>query len=215
MGRIAPDAVWHRITAESARMTGLVEDLLLLARLDAGRPLHAAEADLAAVVAEAVADTRTLGADHVWRLRLPVGSPALTVGDHPHLKQAVTALLVNACVHTPPGTTVTVALETTAGRHTVRVRDDGPGIPHHLLPAVFDPFTRADPSRTRTGLGEGGSRLGLAVAAAITGAHRGRIDVHSAPGRTEFRIELPVAGPSPGTPAAPYGSACSAQITLP
>ncbi|MGW7524435.1 HAMP domain-containing sensor histidine kinase [Streptomyces sp. NPDC054783] len=196
MNRIAPDAAWHRITAESARMTGLVEDLLLLAGLDAGRPLHAAEADLAAVVAEAVRETRTSGADHVWRLELPATSPAFIVGDGPRLKQAVTALLVNACVHTPPGTTVTVAVETTAGHHTVRVRDDGPGIPADLLPAVFDPFTRADPSRTRTGLSEGGSGLGLAVAAAITGAHQGRIDVHSAPGRTEFRIELPAAEPS-------------------
>ncbi|OIK06142.1 sensor histidine kinase [Streptomyces monashensis] len=210
------DPAWRRIGTESARMTGLVENLLLLARLAEERPPHAATTDLAVLVAEAVRDARCAGPDHVWRLELPLDAALSVSGDRPRLRQAVSALLANARVHTPPGTTVTVTVGTAAGRHTVRVRDDGPGIPAALLPTVFDPFTRADPSRTRRGLAEGGFGLGLAVASAIAAAHRGRLDVRSEPGRTEFRIELPAARqPRRTGPAAGYGSACSAQITLP
>ncbi|EST34516.1 sensor histidine kinase [Streptomyces roseochromogenus] len=190
------DLAWRRIGAESARMTGLVENLLLLARLAEGGPLQSAEVDLAVVVAEEVRDARTAGADHVWRVELPLEFPLLVTGDGPRLRQVVSALLANARVHTPPGTTVSVAVETTAGHHTLRVRDDGPGIPRDLLPAVFDPFTRADASRARTGLSEGGSGLGLAVAAAITRAHGGTVRADSAPGRTEFTAEFPATGPS-------------------
>ncbi|KUN04844.1 histidine kinase [Streptomyces yokosukanensis] len=190
------DLAWRRIGAESARMTGLVEDLLLLARLAEGRPPQAAETDLALLVAEAVRQARTAGADHVWRVELPLDPPLRVTGDGPRLRQAVSALLANARMHTPPGTTVTVSLATTAARHTLRVRDDGPGIPRDLLPAVFDPFTRADPSRTRAGLGGGGSGLGLAVAAAIVHAHGGAVRVDSVPGRTEFTVDFPATGPS-------------------
>ncbi|MEV6113273.1 HAMP domain-containing sensor histidine kinase [Streptomyces sp. NPDC052109] len=208
------DLAWRRIGAESARMTGVVEDLLLLARLAEDRPLQAAEVDLALLAAEAVREARTAGADHVWRLEPPLESPLSVIGDGPRLRQVLSALLVNARVHTPPGTTVTVAVGTGAGGHTVRVRDDGPGIPRELLPTVFDPFTRADPSRSRTGLSEGGSGLGLAVAAAVTRAHGGAVRVDSVPGRTEFTVEFPAAGrrapvrlPATGRPASrPLGS---------
>ncbi|MEU6506268.1 sensor histidine kinase [Streptomyces sp. NPDC046942] len=113
------------------------------------------------------------------------------------------ALLTNARIHTPPGTTVAVRVETAPGHHTVHIGDNGPGIPPALLPTVFDPFTRADTSRTRQGLTEGGSGLGLAVAAAIIRAHGGTARVASTPGRTEFTVEFPAAGPSfpPGQPA--------------
>ncbi|MGX1543668.1 sensor histidine kinase [Streptomyces adustus] len=192
-----PLLAWRRVSVESARMTGLVEDLLLLARLDEGRPLQSAEVDLAALVAEAVWDARAAGDGHDWQLELRLGAPAVVVGDEARLHQVVANLLANARTHTPAGTTVVVTVETTAGAReascVVRVRDDGPGIPSDLLPSVFERFTRGDASRSRAAGTAGGSGLGLAVAAAITTAHGGRIDVHSEPGRTEFTVELPIA----------------------
>lgn len=189
--RIEPLLAWRRISAESARMTGLVEDLLLLARLDEGRPLHSAEVDVAALVAEAVWDARAAGADHDWQLELPLDAPALVTGDEARLHQVIANLLTNARVHTPPGTRVTAVVEAGDDNCVVRVRDNGPGIPPALLPTVFERFTRADVSRTRAGGPAGGSGLGLAIVSAITGAHGGRIAVDSAPGHTEFTIELP------------------------
>ncbi|MET7683980.1 ATP-binding protein [Streptomyces sp. NPDC005423] len=202
-GRIEPDLAWRRVTAESARMTGLVEDLLLLARLDEGRPLASAEVDLAAVVAEAVWDARAAATGHDWQLQLTLDAPASVIGDEARLRQLVANLLANARSHTPVGTTVVASVEATAGRRVVRVRDDGPGIPPALLPTVFERFTRADTSRARTGAQPGGSGLGLAVAAAITGAHDGRIEVESAPGRTEFTLHLPPTPPAVPAPPAP------------
>ncbi|MET7479623.1 ATP-binding protein [Streptomyces sp. NPDC005648] len=198
--RIEPVLAWRRVSAESARMTGLVEDLLLLARLDEGRPLESDEVDLAAVVAEAVWDARAVDAGHEWRLVLrPDEALAPVVGDATRLHQVVANLLANARTHTPAGTTVVAEVEATGERCVVRVRDDGPGIAAELLPSVFEPFTRADVSRSRTAGSEGGSGLGLAVVAAIVAAHGGRIDVRSEPGCTEFTVELPAAGDRPMT----------------
>ncbi|MEU2621687.1 ATP-binding protein [Streptomyces sp. NPDC007157] len=198
--RIEPGLAWRRVNAESARMRSLVEDLLLLARLDEGRPLQSAEVDMAALVAEAVWDARAAGAAHLWQLELDLDGPALVLGDEARLHQVVANLLANARVHTPAGTTVTATVGVTAAACVIRVHDDGPGIPAELLPAVFERFTRADSSRTRAGVLEGGSGLGLAIVAAITTAHGGRIDVQSRPGRTEFTLELPVAElPAAGT----------------
>jgi signal transduction histidine kinase len=191
--RIEPVLAWRRVSAESARMTGLVEDLLLLARLDEGRPLHAAEVDLAAVVAEAVWDARAAGDGHDWQLSLPLEAPALVVGDEARLHQVVANLLANARVHTPVGTAVVAEVEAVGERCVIRVRDNGPGIPAELLPRAFERFTRADSSRARAAGSAGGAGLGLAIAAAIVGAHGGRIDVTSVPGRTEFTIDLPAA----------------------
>jgi len=191
--KIEPTLAWRRVSAESARMTGLVEDLLLLARLDEGRPLESAEVDLAALVAEAVWDARAAEDTHNWQLALLLDSPALVTGDEARLHQVVANLLANAHVHTPVGTTVVASVEATDTSCTIRVRDDGPGIPPSLLPRVFERFTRADVSRSRASAEDGGSGLGLAIAAAITAAHGGRIRVDSTPGRTEFTIELPPA----------------------
>ncbi|WP_151480295.1 sensor histidine kinase [Streptomyces albicerus] len=185
---------WRRVFDESARMTGLVEGLLLLARLDEGRHLQLAEVDLAALMAEAVWDARAAGDDHNWQLALLLDSPALVIGDEARLRQVVTILLANARMHTPVGTTVVASVEATGAHCAIRVRDDGPGIPQSLLPAVFERFTRGDASRFRASATSGGSGLGLAIAAAITAAHGGRIGVDSEPGRTEFMIVLPPAG---------------------
>ncbi|MFG2945992.1 sensor histidine kinase [Streptomyces adustus] len=206
-----PLLAWRRVSAESARMTGLVEDLLLLARLDEGRPLQCAEVDLAALVAEAVWDARAAGDGHDWQLDLRLGAPAVVVGDEARLHRVVANLLANARTHTPAGTTVAVTVETTTGAReascVVRVHDDGPGIPSVLLPSVFERFTRGDASRSRAAGTAGGSGLGLAVAAAITTAHGGRIDVHSEPGRTEFTVELPIAADAvtAATASGPWG----------
>ncbi|MFG1666963.1 ATP-binding protein [Streptomyces sp. Y7] len=195
--RIEPVLAWRRVSAESARMTGLVEDLLLLARLDEGRPLHAAEVDMAALVAEAVWDARAAGSGHDWQLELRLDGTPLVLGDAARLHQVVANLLANARVHTPAGTRVVVVVEAGDDRCVVRVRDDGPGIPPALVPTVFDRFTRADTSRTRGTPRDGGSGLGLAIVAAIVAAHAGHIEVESAPGRTEFTVGLPLADSLP------------------
>ncbi|MGW0707574.1 sensor histidine kinase [Streptomyces sp. NPDC002643] len=189
--KIEPGLAWRRVSAQSARMTGLVEDLLLLARLDEGRPLRQTDVDLATLVAEAVWDARAAGADHEWKLALRLDEPATVTGDPARLTQVVANLLANARAHTPPGTRIEVAVDATRTDCVVVVRDDGPGIPPALLPAVFERFTRADTSRSRTPGQGGGSGLGLAIAAALTEAHGGRIEVESEPGRTEFTITLP------------------------
>ncbi|MFF4835954.1 sensor histidine kinase [Streptomyces sp. NPDC001315] len=191
--KIEPQLAWRRVSAQSERMTGLVEDLLLLARLDEGRPLQSAELNLATLVAEAVWDAQAAGGDRAWQLALRLDAPALVVGDQARLHQVVANLLANARVHTPPGTRITVVVEATDTHCAIRVRDNGPGIPAGLLPSVFERFTRADASRSRLRGKESGSGLGLAIAAAITEAHGGRIGVESEPGRTEFAIELPLA----------------------
>ncbi|MER5427605.1 ATP-binding protein [Streptomyces sp. NPDC002588] len=202
---IDPELAWHRVCAQSARMTDLVEDLLLLARLDEGRPLELTEVNLATLVAEAVWDAQAAGAGHDWQLALRLDGPVSIIADASRLHQVVANLLANARVHTPAGTKITVVVETLETLETteaadsvpgcvIRVRDDGPGIPPGLLPAIFERFTRADVSRSRTAGKAGGSGLGLAIAAAITEAHGGRIDVESEPGRTEFSVTLPTGG---------------------
>ncbi|MEV0414452.1 HAMP domain-containing sensor histidine kinase [Streptomyces sp. NPDC050448] len=185
-----------RIESEATRMTGLVEDLLLLARLDAGRPLSSADTDtdLAPLVVDAVSDARAAGPQHHWRLELP-DEPAPIRADPARIQQVLVNLLANARTHTPPGTTVTahVSRETWAVR--LRIEDDGPGIPPALLPHVFERFARGDASRSRAA---GSTGLGLAIVQAVVTAHGGQVDVRSEPGRTRFEVLLPLA-PDPTT----------------
>ncbi|MTD56001.1 sensor histidine kinase [Amycolatopsis pithecellobii] len=179
-----------RVESESARMTTLVEDLLLLARLDAGRHRVYEPVDLTRLVMDAVADAHVAGPDHPWLLDVPP-EPLLVVGDADQLHQVVLNLLNNARTHTPPGTKVTTRLSTEDGRVVLTVADDGPGIPQSVLPEVFERFARGDTSRSRAA---GSTGLGLAIVAAVVAAHQGEVTVHSEPGRTEFRVLFPSAG---------------------
>ncbi len=172
---------------EADRMTSLVDDLLLLARLDAGRPLDLAPVDMTRLVIEAVGDGRLLDQEHRWVLDLP-GSPVVVVGDEQRLHQVVTNLLNNARRHTPAGTTVTVGLTSQQGGARLAVHDDGPGISDPPVDKVFERFTRGDSSRTRA---SGGAGLGLSLVHAIVTAHGGIVSVRSRPGDTAFEIRLP------------------------
>ncbi len=177
----------NKVETEADRMTTLVDDLLLLARLDSGRPLDRTEVDLTRLLLESVADARVLSPDHQWRLRLPE-EPVTLIGDERRLHQIVTNLLGNARHHTPHGTTITVSASTDEKHVLVLVHDDGPGLPAGLAPRAFERFTRGDTSRTRS---SGGAGLGLSLVSAIAQAHGGSATVTSRPGDTTFTITLP------------------------
>jgi len=184
-----PQEIAHamsRVESEADRMTSLVQDLLLLARLDAGRPLVFDRVDLTRVVLDAVSDARIAGDEHNWQLALPT-EPVTVTGDADRLHQVLANLLSNARTHTPPGTTVTVGLAPAAGAVELTVTDNGPGIPSTLLPDVFERFTRADSSRSRAA---GSTGLGLSIVAAVVAAHHGTVEVTSTPGRTRFTVRL-------------------------
>lgn len=191
-----PEDVAHamsRVESETQRLTTLVEDMLLLARLDEGRPLERATVDLVQVVADAVSDAHAAGPEHEWMLELP-DDPVQVTGDQARLHQVLANLLTNARVHTPAGTTVTTSVTMrNDGTAALSVTDDGPGIPEALQPEVFERFARGDSSRSRRG---GSTGLGLAIVAAVVKAHRGTIDLHSVPGDTRFVITLPADGHS-------------------
>jgi len=170
-----------KVETESARMTGLVEDLLLLARLDSGRPLERQPVDLSRLLLEAVDDARVVDPERSWRLSLP-DEPITVTGDGARLHQVVSNLLANARTHTPPGSTVTV----TATRQGFTVHDDGPGFAPDLAPHAFERFTRGDAARTR-----GGAGLGLSLVEAIVAAHGGSVTLSSAPGATTITVSLP------------------------
>ncbi|WP_327728856.1 HAMP domain-containing histidine kinase [Streptomyces sp. NBC_00487] len=189
---IGPDTrhALGRIESESGRMTMLVEDLLLLARLDAGRPLQFEQTDLIPLVVDTVSDARVAGRSHNWRLDLP-DLPALVSADAARLQQVLVNLLANARTHTPPGTTVTARVQRRGPWMCVDVEDDGQGIPEELLPHVFERFARGDSSRSRA---SGSTGLGLAIVQAVADAHGGAVTVDSVPGRTVFTVHLPALG---------------------
>ncbi|MCM2417318.1 HAMP domain-containing sensor histidine kinase [Streptomyces sp. RKAG293] len=181
----------ERVAAESARMGEMVDDLLLLARLDAGRPLERRPVDLTRLVLDAVDDARAAGPGHRWVLDLPA-EPVTVPGDAHRLQQVVANLLANARIHTPDGTEVAVRLRTVpAGDGTVEVRvaDNGPGVPEAVRATLFERFARAD--RRRPGAGSGAG-LGLAIVAAVVEAHDGTVTARSLPGRCEFTVRLPL-----------------------
>ncbi len=201
-GPLPPDVATAlgRVESEAARMSTLVDDLLLLARLDAGRPLERSAVDLSRLAIDATSDARAAGPGHRWRLELPA-DPVLITGDENRLRQVLANLLANAQAHTPPGTTVTVALrQLTAelpglpaangqvGAAELSVTDDGPGIPADLRAGLFERFVRGGSSRSRA---SGGTGLGLAIVAAVVGAHGGQVRVDSQPRHTRFTVMLP------------------------
>ncbi|MET9671519.1 HAMP domain-containing sensor histidine kinase [Streptomyces sp. NPDC006482] len=177
-----------RIESEATRMTGLVEDLLLLARLDAGRPLSYERTELVPLVVDAVSDARAAGPEHHWRLELPEDGGTPVRADGARLQQVLVNLLANARTHTPPGTKITARVRTEGPSVLVDVEDDGPGVPPELLPSVFERFARGDASRSRHA---GSTGLGLAIVRAVAVAHGGDVTVTSAPGRTVFTVRLP------------------------
>ncbi|GAA2488102.1 sensor histidine kinase [Winogradskya humida] len=194
-----PDEIGHvlrRVESEAQRMTALVEDLLLLARLDAGRPLAHEPVDLTMLVVDAVSDAHAAGPRHDWQLDLP-DEPVSVIGDGQRLHQVLANLLANARTHTPEGTSVVVGVGAEADAAVMRVTDYGPGIPAELQPHIFERFARGDSSRSRAA---GSTGLGLSIVHAVVTAHRGTVAVRSMPGRTEFTVRLPLTDFLPAQP---------------
>jgi two-component system OmpR family sensor kinase len=177
------------IARESGRMGRLVEDLLLLARLDAGRPLELRPADLASIAAEAVQAARVVHPDRP--VTLVAAEPVIVLADDGRLRQVIDNLLSNAVKHTPDGSPVTVTVTSAAGSGELSVADTGPGLTQDQAARVFERFYRTDEDRGRA---RGGAGLGLAIAASLTAAHGGQIGVDTAPGRgATFFVRLPLA----------------------
>ncbi len=192
----------ERIQAQSLRMTRLVEDLLLLARLDEGKELVYGTVDLTRLAVEAVGDARPAGPDHRWVLDV-ADEPVLIAGDAGRLHQVAANLLANARAHTAEGTTVTVTVAREDDCAVLRVHDDGPGIDPALGDDLFGRFSRADGSRARQAGTTGGSGLGLSIARAIVDAHGGTITARSTPGDTTFEVRLPARPTAPVEAPAP------------
>jgi len=190
----------RRIEEESSRMGVLVDDLLLLARLDQGRPLERQPVDVAQVAADAVYDARAVEPER--RIELHGAEAAVVLGDELRIRQVAANLLANARQHTPPAATVRVAVRQEGGSVILEVADDGPGLYPADAEKVFERFYRADPSRNRN---QGGTGLGLSIVAAVAEAHGGRARVESTPGHgARFWVELP-ATPAPEESVAPEG----------
>jgi two-component system OmpR family sensor kinase len=183
--------VMKGIRGETARMGHLVEDLLLLARLDESRPIERSPVDLVEVANDAVHAARAVGPE--WPIRFQPGSPVVVSGDRGRLRQVLDNLLSNLRAHTPPGTTATVAVYTDGPGAVCRVEDDGPGLTADEAERVFERFYRADPSRSRA---SGGAGLGLSIVAAIVAAHGGRVAATPAEGQgVVFTVEIPLDKP--------------------
>jgi two-component system OmpR family sensor kinase len=186
----------RRVEEEATRMGLLVEDLLLLARLDQQRPLEQQPVDLLVLTADAVHDARAVQPDRPIELEIAADTAPVVVGDEARLRQVIGNLVTNALTHTPRETPVTVRLATTSagdGRAwaLIGVSDEGPGLVAAEAARVFERFYRADKSRTRA---QGGSGLGLSIVAALVAAHGGRVDVVTAPGEgATFTVRLPLA----------------------
>lgn len=176
-----------RIQAQSLRMSKLVDDLLLLARLDEGTELSFGTVNIAQLLIETTADASAAYPTHNWKLEIPEGEVTI-VADAARIQQLVLNLLANAAMHTPEDSEVTVSLKAEPENVLIKVHDNGPGISEEFLTQIFERFARADASRARS---SGGSGLGLAISYAIAQAHFGKLEVESEPGNTCFTIILP------------------------
>jgi two-component system OmpR family sensor kinase len=193
------DRIMQRVEKEAARMGLLVEDLLLLARLDQQRPLVRQPIDLLSLAADAVHDARLLAPARSIDLSVQPGAAFLVIGDEARLRQVIGNLMTNALTHTPDGSPIEVSIGSgtldprvpdSARAVTLDVTDHGPGMTPEQAHRVFERFYRADQARTRT---TGGSGLGLAIVSALVTAHGGVASVRTAPGRgATFRIALPL-----------------------
>lgn len=196
-----------RVHAESLRMSQLVEDMLLLARLDAGRPIESEDVDLTELVIDTVRDAYIAGPDHRWAVDLP-GEAVTITGDRSRLHQALANLLSNARIHTPVGTQVVASLTRNDDDSVaMSVTDHGPGIPQNLLPNVFERFARGDDSRSRA---SGSTGLGLAITWAVIKAHNGTIDMTSDHRGTSFTMTFP----SPAPPGATESIAATMPVRV-
>lgn len=179
---------FDRIASESERMSALVDDLLLLARLDAGQPLRREPVSLTLLAIDAVSDAHAADATREWRLDIAEDQIEVP-GDENRLRQVIANLLRNARTHTPPGTVVTTSLSRDGASVVLQVADDGPGIDPAVRERLFERFARGDHSRNRDA---GSTGLGLSIAHAIVAAHDGTITVRSRPGETVFGVRLPI-----------------------
>ena len=181
----------RRIEEESVRMSALVDDMLLIARLDQGRPLEMKAIDLQAIARDAVDDARAVAPQREITLTLNVPDPAHVKGDDVRLRQVVGNLVRNALVHTPSKTPIEVGVTTSDGTALLTVADHGPGLRAEDRDRIFEPFFRADPSRSRD---SGGAGLGLSIVTAVVAAHGGRVVVkETSGGGATFEVELPLA----------------------
>ncbi len=189
--RAQVDEAMRRIRVSAQRMSTLVDDMLRLARLDQGPPDRNGTVDLSALLAEGLQDARATDPARTWAGEV---EPGLAVhGDPDLVRRVLDNLLANVCAHTPPGTTATLTArrDRDTGDVVVEVGDDGPGVPRHALPQLFDRFYRVDGHSTGAGSG-----LGLAIVAEIVAAHGGRVGA-TAPGGLRVRVTLPAGEPAP------------------
>jgi len=192
------DRIMERVEQESSRMGGLVEDMLMLARLDEQRPIERHPVDLLTLAADAVQDARIVAPSRAIDLTVGTGTAFLVLGDEARLRQVISNLMSNALTHTPEGSPISVRI--LAGQQAgdppvpsavLEVTDHGPGLTPEQASRVFERFYRADQARGRR---TGGSGLGLAIVDALVTAHDGTVSVDTGPGRgATFRITLPLA----------------------
>jgi two-component system, OmpR family, sensor kinase len=186
------DLARRRIEEESVRMSTLVDDMLLIARLDQGRPLETKPVDLQAIARDAVDDARAVAPQR--DITLHADQPIVVPGDDTRLRQVVGNLMRNALVHTPPTSPIEVAVTTEDSVALMLVADHGPGLGPDQAEKVFEPFYRADASRSRD---SGGAGLGLSIVTAVVAAHGGRVRVkETSGGGATFEVELPLASKS-------------------
>ena len=188
-GEVATSELLGRIEKESIRMSSLVEDLLLLARMDQSPEIAKLPVNLNSVVVEVVESARASGPDHSIEISLP-DTALMVTGDSDRLHQVLANLLANARVHTPAGTKITVTGKAVENGITIDVADDGPGLSQEAQGRIFERFYRADPSRQRTG--QQGSGLGLSIVDSVMNAHSGKVSVASELGKgTTFTLFFP------------------------
>lgn len=183
------DRALGRVEGEATRMQAIIDDMVLLARLDQSQPLIREPVDLSALAADGLDDLRA--AEPQRPLSIVVPAPAIVLGDEDRLRQVIANLLSNARSHTPPDAAVAISVQVVASSAVLKVRDEGPGMAPDVRAMVFDRFFRGDPSRSRD---TGGAGLGLSIVDAIVTAHGGAVAIDSALGEgTTFTVTIPLA----------------------